>query len=78
MPKTFTPATPAAKLDQIIDLIEDLMEIGPFMNEMHGEDEGMLNTALDFFIKLHEDLTASETVHEDPILWREQQDAETD
>ncbi len=69
---------PAQKLHEIIDLIEDLMEINTFMDELHGEDEGMLNTTLDFFIKLYEDLTATEFVHEDPILWREQQDAETD
>jgi hypothetical protein len=66
------------KIDQIIDLIEDLQEINAFVDELHGEDEGMLNMTYDFFIKLYEDLTADELIVEDPILWREQQDAETD
>jgi hypothetical protein len=66
------------KIDQIIDLIEDLQEISEFVDELHGEDEGMLNMAQDFFIKLYEDLTADDLIVEDPIRWREQQDAETD
>jgi hypothetical protein len=66
------------KIDQIIDLIEDLQEINAFVDELHGEDEGMLNMTYDFFMKLYEDLTADELIVEDPILWREQQDAETD
>jgi len=66
------------KLDQIIDLIEDLQEINEFVNELHGEDEGMLNMTYDFFMKLYEDFTPQEFIVEDPILWREQQDAETD
>jgi len=66
------------KLDQIIDLIEDLQEINEFVNELHGEDEGMLNMTYDFFMKLYEDFTPNVFIVEDPILWREQQDAETD
>jgi hypothetical protein len=66
------------KIDQIIDLIEDLQEINAFVDELHGEDEGMLNMTYDFFMRLYEDLTSEELIVEDPILWREQQDAETD
>ena len=66
------------KLDQIITLIEDLQEINTFVDELHGEDEGMLNMTYDFFLKLYEDFTQQDLIVEDPVLWREQQDAETD
>lgn len=66
------------KINQIIELIEDLQEISEFVNELHGEDEGMLNMTQDFFMKLYEDFTAIDLIVEDPVLWREQQDAETD
>ena len=66
------------KLDQIITLIEDLQEINTFVDELHGEDEGMLNMTYDFFLKLYEDFTSQDLIVEDPVMWREQQDAETD
>jgi hypothetical protein len=66
------------KLNTIVDCIDYLIADPTFINELAGEDEGFLETVLDFFARLEEQFTPVEFVEEDPILWRTAQDAETD
>jgi hypothetical protein len=65
-------------LQGILDHITELLENRAFTSEIAGEDEGFLETAEDFFLRLQEQFTEREYIEEDPLLWREQQDAETD
>lgn len=65
-------------LAQIIDLIEQLVEDPQFLSELAGEDEGILDMSLDYFARLEEQFTPVDYVEEDPMLWRHQQDEETD
>jgi hypothetical protein len=65
-------------LSKIIDNIDILLEETGFISELAGEDETFLDTVRDFFIRLEDQFTITEYVEEDPLLWRTQQDAETD
>jgi hypothetical protein len=62
----------------IVNCIDQLIADPAFINELAGEDEGFIETVLDFFARLEEQFTPVEFVEEDPILWRTAQDAETD
>lgn len=69
-----------AKLNSVLIIIEDLMEDATFIDQLTGEDEGFLNTVWDYFDRIEsemnpDDIGGGDT---DPVLWREQQDAETD
>jgi len=66
------------KLNTIVECIDHLIADPTFINELAGEDEGFIETVLDFFARLEEQFTPVEFVEEDPILWRTAQDAETD
>jgi len=67
------------KLDTILNTIEDLFENKSFMDLLDGEEEGFLNTCWDFFSRVEDRLAPGESRGEDdPILWRVQQDEETD
>ena len=65
-------------LNTIVYCIDNLIADPAFINELAGEDEGFLETVLDFFARLEEQFTPVDFVEEDPILWRTAQDAETD
>jgi hypothetical protein len=65
-------------LSEIVDKIDILLEETGFVNELAGEDETFLDTVRDFFVRLEDQFTITEYVEEDPLLWRTQQDAETD
>ena len=66
------------KLNMIVYCIDHLIADPTFIKELAGEDEGFLETVLDFFARLEEQFTPVNFVEEDPILWRTAQDAETD
>jgi hypothetical protein len=66
------------KLGMIVECLDELIADPTFINELAGEDEGFIETVLDFFARLEEQFTPVDFVEEDPILWRAQQDAETD
>ena len=66
------------RLNTIVDCIDNLIADPTFINELAGEDEGFMETVLDFFARLEEQFTPVDFVEEDPILWRTAQDAETD
>ena len=68
----------AFKLGMIAECLDDLIADPTFINELAGEDEGFMETVLDFFIRLEQQFTPWDVVVEDPILWRTAQDAETD
>ena len=68
----------AFKLGMIVECLDDLIADPTFINELAGEDEGFIETVLDFFARLEEQFTPVDFVEEDPILWRAAQDAETD
>ena len=68
----------AFKLGMIVECIDELIADPTFINELAGEDEGFIETVLDFFARLEEQFTPVDYVEEDPILWRAAQDAETD
>ena len=65
-------------LGTIVECIDQLIADPTFINELAGEDEGFIETVLDFFARLEEQFTPVEFIEEDPILWRTAQDAETD
>ena len=69
-----------AKLNTILVIIEDLMEDANFIDQLTGEDEGFLNTVWDYFDRIEAEMNPSDVGGDDtdPVLWREQQDAETD
>ena len=73
-----TVSAASFELQAILNHITELLENRAFTSELAGEDEGFLETAEDFFIRLQEQFTEREYIEEDPLLWREQQDAETD
>jgi hypothetical protein len=62
----------------IIDSIDQLMEDPQFISELAGEDETFLDTVRDFFFRLEAQFSPTLNVIEDPVMWREAQDAETD
>ena len=62
----------------IIDSIDQLMEDPQFISELAGEDETFLDTVKDFFVRLEDQFGPVINVIDDPVLWREAQDAETD
>ena len=68
----------AFKLGMIVECLDELIADPTFINELAGEDEGFIETVLDFFARLEEQFTPVDYVEEDPILWRTAQDAETD
>lgn len=69
----------ATKLYSILVLIEDLMEDSEFIDQLEGEDQGFLDTVWDFFDRLEQKFNPDEEQEvEDPILWQQQQDEETD
>ena len=66
------------RLTMIVECIDELIADPTFINELTGEDEGFIETVLDFFARLEDQFTPVEYVEDDPILWRANQDAETD
>lgn len=67
------------KLNLILITIEDLMEDASFVDQLTGEDQGFLDTVWDYFDRVESELNPKITENEDdPILWQQQQDQETD
>lgn len=68
------------KLQHILTLIEDLMEDSEFIDQLPGEDQGFLDTVWDFFDRVEAEVNPEDVdiMEEDPMLWQQQQDQETD
>lgn len=67
------------KLNLILITIEDLMEDAAFVDQLTGEDQGFLDTVWDYFDRVEAELNPQLTDSgDDPILWKQQQDQETD
>lgn len=65
-------------LGALLTTLDELLRNKEFIDQLAGDDQGFLDTCWDFFVRIEDDLTSEEIAGEDPVLWRTQQDAETD